>query len=102
MFGEKIVSNRAAPPLKAASKYSGLEEKLHLGPGNFDHIVVAQGMRLGIERLAVEDGENSAFDVGDEVAMRPAGDDGDLGARLAESGEGFLQHQFLTGIGAVE
>jgi len=59
-------------------------------------------MRLGVERFAVEDGENCAFDVGDEVAMRPTGDDGDLGSRLAQGGQGFLQHQFLAGIGAVE
>lgn len=64
--------------------------------------MVAQRVGLRIEAPAVDDGELPSLDMGNEEAVRPLGDDGDLQARLAERGQGFGQFQLLAGVGAVE
>lgn len=48
------------------SRASGLEKELHLDTGDLDHVVIRQLMGLGIENIAVDDGELGAFDMGDE------------------------------------
>lgn len=42
---------------------SGLEKEFHFDAGDLDHIVIAERVGLGIERLAVEHREPPALDV---------------------------------------
>lgn len=59
-------------------------------------------MRLSIDRLAVDHRKLRAFDVCDEVTVRPTGNDGNLDVRLAERRQRLGQEQFTPGVGAVE
>ena len=59
--------------------------------------MIVQWMSLGIQLLAVDDGEGRTFYVRDEVALRPFRDDRDLNARLAERGERFRQWKLFSG-----
>src|SRR6266571_3032868 len=90
------------PGQLAARPESALDEKFHLDPGDLDDVVIVQGMRLRVDGLAVDYGEARSFDVGDEIPLRSARDDGDLNAGLAEGRERLGQFQLLAGIGAGE
>src|SRR5882672_3498328 len=84
------------------SALSGLQEEFHLDAGQFDDVVVLEGMGRGADFLAVDAGTLHAFDVGDEVALRPPGEHGDLHARLAERGERLGELELLAGVAAGE
>ena len=56
--------------------------------------------RLIGQRLAVHQWKMLALDIGDEKAMRAAGQHGHLQAGLAQGGEVFDQLQLLAGIGS--
>ena len=59
-------------------------------------------MRLGGDRLAVDRRKLRAFDVRDEVAVRPAGDHRDLDVRFAQRRQGLGQEQLTAGVDTVE
>src|SRR5882672_3038729 len=83
-----------SPPgagFRAASGFSGFEEEFHLYAGQLDNVMVAQLMCLGIKRLAIYHREIGTFHVGNEVALRPLGNDRDLNTRLAERSKWFQQ-----------
>src|SRR5690606_13330128 len=58
--------------------------------------------RLGVDGLAIDERKAGALDMGDEVAVRPAGDHRDLAARLAERGQRLGELQLPPGIGTAE
>src|SRR5260221_12886292 len=64
-----------------------LEEEFHLDAGELDHVVILQRVRRRADLLTVDLGTRRAFDVGDEIALRPARQHGDLDTWLAERGE---------------
>src|SRR5690349_5604297 len=74
---------------------SALVEKLHLDARDLNEIVIFQRVRRRADRLAVDGGALGAFHVGDEVALRPAREHGDLHPRLAEGGEGLGELELL-------
>src|SRR6267378_1114345 len=82
------------------SALSGLQEEFHLDAGQFDDVVVLEGMGRGADFLAVDGGTLRAFDVGDEVALRPAGEHRDLHAGLAERSEGLGELELPAGVTA--
>src|SRR5882762_7619793 len=82
------------------SALSGLQEEFHLDAGQFDDVVVLEGMGRGADFLAVDGGTLRAFDVGDEVALRPAGEHRDLHAGLAERSEGLGELELPAGVAA--
>src|SRR5271170_2328672 len=55
-------------------------------------------MRLGIERLAIDNRKIGALDMGDEMAVRTARNDRDLHARFTQRGQVLGQLEFLTRI----
>jgi hypothetical protein len=57
---------------------SALEKEFHLDAADFDDVVILQWMGLGIQCLAIDDGKVGTFDMGNEIAMRPSGDDRNL------------------------
>src|SRR5436190_9800658 len=59
-------------------------------------------MRRGADLLAVDRRTLCAFDVRDEVALRPTREHGDLHAGLAERGEGLGELELLARIAARE
>src|SRR5690606_38764706 len=59
-------------PGSARHKPSGLEEKFHLHAGELDDIVVLEGVRGGADLMPVHRGAARAFDVSDEITLRPA------------------------------
>ena len=85
-------------PLK--TRGSGLQEEFHLHPGKFDHVMVIQRVRLGVEGLAVYDRKACALYVGDEKALRPTRDDGHLDAGFAERRERLGEIELLARIAA--
>src|SRR5947199_9075209 len=87
-------------PLK--TRGSGLEEEFHLDPGKFDHVMVIQRVRLGVEALAVYDRKACALYVGDEKALRPTRDDGHLDAGFAERRERRGEIELLARVRARE
>src|SRR2546422_8158460 len=110
-------SVRSAPPTKNSviarpspiltmcclrSALSGLQEEFHLDAGQFDDVVVLERMGRGADFLAVDAGTLRAFDVGDEVALGPPRQDGDLHTRLAERRERLGELEFLAGVAARE
>ena len=68
---------------------SALEEKLHFGSSQFNHIVVRQLMCLCVERLAIDHRTAGTLHVGDEISVGTARDHRHLNTRLAQRGEGF-------------
>src|SRR2546430_13952139 len=70
---------------------SGLEEEFHLHARELDDVVVLKRVRRGADRLAIDGRAVGAFDVGDEIALRPAREDGDLHPGLAQGGERLVQ-----------
>src|SRR5260370_41920941 len=84
------------------SALSGLQEEFHLDAGQFDDVVVLEGMGRGADFLAVDGGTLRAFDVGDEVALRPASQHRNLNAGLAERGERLGELEFPAGVAAGE
>src|SRR5437867_10431865 len=83
-------------PLK--TRGSGLEEEFHLDPGKFDHVMVIQRVRLGVEGLAVYDRKARSLYVRDEKALRPTRDDGHLDAGFAERRERLGEIELLAGV----
>src|SRR2546427_6814524 len=83
-------------PLK--TRGSGLQEEFHLDPGKFDHVMVVQRVRLGVEGLAVYDRKARALYVGDEKALRPTRDDGHLDAGFTERRERLGKIELLAGV----
>ena len=81
---------------------SGLEEKFHLDAGELDHVVILERVRGGTDLLAVHLGALVAFDMGDEVALRPARQHRHLHPGLAERGERLVQLELLAGVAARE
>src|SRR5712692_9033158 len=81
---------------------SGLEEEFHLDPGKFDHVMVVQRVRLGVEGLAVHDRKACALYVGDEKALGTTRDDGHLDTGFAERRERLGEIELLAGIGPGE
>src|SRR5919108_4855781 len=81
---------------------SGLQEEFHLDASQFDDVVVFEGVGRGADFLAVDRGPLVAFHMGDEIALRAPGEDGDLHAGLAERGEGFGELELLAGVAARE
>src|ERR687888_556766 len=81
---------------------SGLQEEFHLDASQFDDVVVLEGVGRGANFLAVDRGPLVAFHMGDEIALRAPGEDGDLHAGLAERGEGFCELELLAGVAARE
>src|SRR5262245_15650185 len=77
---------------------SALQEEFHLHPGELDHVVILERVRRGTDLLAVHVGARRAFDVGDEVALRTAGQDRHLHAGLAERRERLGELELLAGI----
>src|SRR5438128_4805548 len=84
------------------SALSGLQEEFHLDAGQFDDVVVLEGMGRGADFLTVDAGTLRAFDVGDEVALRPAREHRDLHAGLAERGERLGELELPAGVAAGE
>src|SRR5258706_4414169 len=80
----------------------GLEEEFHLHAGQLDHVVVLERVRRGADFLAVDGGTLVAFDVREEVALRPAREHRDLHAGLAERGERLGELELLAGVAARE
>src|SRR5438309_4538474 len=80
------------------TRSSSLQEEFHLDPGKFDHVMVIQRMRLGVEGLAVYDWKAYALYVGDEKALRPTRDDGHLDAGFAERRERLGEIELLAGV----
>src|ERR671939_1769839 len=70
---------------------SGLQEEFHLDAGQFDDVVVLERVGRGADLLAVDRGALVAFDVGDEITLRPASEDRHLHAGLPERGEGLSE-----------
>src|SRR5262245_66228748 len=79
---------------------SGLQEEFHLHARELDHVVVLERVRRRADLLAVHVWARRALDVGDEVALRTAGEDCDLHAGLAERGERLGELELLACIGA--
>src|SRR5438477_8965121 len=79
---------------------SGLQEEFHLDAGKFDDVVVLERVGRGADLLAVDGGALLAFDVGDEIALRPAGEDSHLHTRLAERGERLGELELLARVAA--
>src|SRR3989442_9092027 len=84
------------------SALSGIQEEFHLDAGQFDDVVVLEGMGRGADYLTVDAGTLRAFDVGDEVALRPAREHRDLHAGLAERGERLGELELPAGVAAGE
>src|SRR5260221_10637943 len=82
------------------SALSGLQEEFHLDAGQFDDVVVLEGVRRGADFLAVDRRTVRALDVGDEIALRAARQHRDLHARLAERGEWFGELELPAGVAA--
>src|SRR5207253_7432316 len=89
-------------PVRPAVATSRLKEEFHLDAGQFDDVVVLERMGCGADFLAVDGGTLRAFDVGDEVALGPPRQDGDLHTRLAERGERLGELELLAGVTAGE
>src|SRR5437899_1674201 len=83
-------------PLK--TRGSGLEEEFHLDPGKFDHVMVIQRVRLGVEGLAGYDRKACALYVGEEKALRPTRDEGHLDAGFDERRERLGEIERLVGV----
>src|SRR4051812_50185742 len=79
---------------------SALQKEFHLDAGQFDDVVVLEGMGRGADLLAVDRGALVAFDMRYEVALRPAGEHGHLHAGLAERGERLGELELLAGVAA--
>src|SRR3954469_19916156 len=79
---------RGTPP-------SSLQEEFHLHSGELDDVVILERGRRRSDLLSVHRRARRALDVGDEVALRPAGQHGDLHARLAERGERLVELELL-------
>src|SRR6266850_1479564 len=79
---------------------SAFEEEFHLHAGELDDVVVLERSRRRSDLLAVDRWAVRAFDVRDEVALRPAREHRYLHARLAEGGEGFVELELLAGVAA--
>src|SRR5918995_4267611 len=79
-----------------------LEEELHLDAGQFDDVVVLQGMRRGADLRAVDRRARGALDVGNEVALRAPREHRDLHAGLAERGEWLGELELPAGVRAGE
>src|SRR5512138_2352929 len=72
---------------RGAAELLGLQEEFHLDAGELDHVVILERVRRGADLLAIHFRPLVAFDVRDEVALRPARQHRDLHAGLAERGE---------------
>src|SRR5580765_6712030 len=83
---------------RGASELLGLQEKFHLDAGELDHVVILERVRGGADLLAVHLGTLVAFDMGDEVALRPPRQHRDLNTGLAERGERLGELELLAGI----
>src|SRR5918992_4988918 len=81
---------------------SGLQEKFHLHAGELDDVVILERVRRRADLLPVHVGAGGALDMGDEVALRAAGEHRHLHARLAERGERLGELELLAGVGARE
>src|SRR5262249_61266241 len=81
---------------------SGLQEEFHLDARELDDVVVLESVRRRADLLAVDVGARGALDVGDEVALRPPGQDRDLNPGLAEGGERLGELELLAGVRAGE
>src|SRR3954468_12712860 len=86
---------RGTPP-------SSLQEEFHLHAGEFDDVVILERSRRRSDLLPVHRGPGRALNVGDEVALRPAGEHRVLHARLAEGGERLVELELLAGVAAGE
>src|SRR5215831_3405813 len=80
---------------------SGIAE-LHLHPGEFDDVVVAQRMRGRTEVVPVDRGKSFTFDVRDEIAGGPARDHRDLMAWPADRRQCFHQRELAPAVCAGE
>src|SRR5690348_3784225 len=79
---------------------SGLQEEFHLDAGQFNDVVILEGVGRGADFLAVDRGPLVAFHMGDEIALRAPGEHRDLYAGLAERGEGLGELELLAGVAA--
>src|SRR6185295_18507801 len=87
---------------RGASELLGLQEEFHLDAGQLDHVVILERVRGGTDLLAVHLGTLVAFDMGDEVALRPARQHRHLYPGLAEGGQRLGQLELLAGVRAGE
>src|SRR6202165_6150612 len=79
-----------------------LQEEFHLHAGTLDYIVILERVRGRADLLTVDRGPVGAFHVGDEVALRPAGQHCHPDPGLAERGERLGELELLAGVGAGE
>lgn len=81
---------------------SALQKEFHLDACELDHVMIPEGVRRGADLRPVDGGTARTLDVGDEIALWPARQHGDLHARLTEGGEWLGELKLLAGIGAGE
>src|SRR5215218_7841657 len=79
------------------SPRSDLDEEFHLHAGQLDQIVVLERMRSGADCIAVDRRMHGTLDVGNEVALRAPGQDGNLNARFPERSERLGQLELFPG-----